>query len=73
VVSAQQGNDKIVLTLPPVESAPAAAEYQLNFKSFQRVEGAFKIAPGAVVKTVQVRVYQNGSGAPKLAQTVNIS
>ena len=72
VVNAQQGNEKLVLTLPPADTQ-APAEYQLNFKSFQRVEGAFKIAPGAVVKSVQVRVYQNGGGAPKLAQTVNLS
>ena len=75
VVSAVQGNDKIVLTLPVTDAngANANSEYQLNFKSFQRVEGSFKIAPGAVVKSIQVRVYQNGAGAPKLAQTVNMS
>jgi hypothetical protein len=72
VVSAQQGGENVVLALPPVADGKAR-EYQLNFKSFQRVEGAFKMAPGAVVKSVQVRVYQNGASAPKLTKSVNIS
>jgi hypothetical protein len=72
VVSAQQGAENVVLALPPVADGKMR-EYQLNFKSFQRVEGAFKIAPGAVVKSLQVRVYQNGTSAPKLTKSVNIS
>lgn len=72
VVSVQQGNEKKVVSLPPVADGKAR-EYQLNFKSFQRVEGAFKVSPDAVVKSVQVRVYQNGASTPKLTQSVNIS
>ncbi len=72
VVNALSGTEKIVAALPPVADGKSP-EHRLNFKSFQRVEGAFKIAPGAVVKSVQVRVYQNGANAPKLTQTVNIS
>ncbi len=72
VVSAVQGAEKIVLALPPAADGKSP-QYQLNFKSFQRVEGSFKIAPGAVVKTVQVRVYQNGASGPKLTKSVNIS
>ena len=72
VVTALQGTEKVVLALPPVADGKLR-EFQLNFKSFQRVEGAFKLAPGAVVKTVQVRVYQNGSSAPKLTKSVTIS
>ncbi len=72
VVTAMQGAEKVVLALPPAADGKSP-EYQLNFKSFQRVEGGFKIPPGAVVKTLQVRVYQNGASAPKLTQSVNIS
>lgn len=72
VVTAVQGTEKIVLTLPPAADGKSP-EYQLNFKSFQRVEGSFKMAPGAVVKTVQIRVYQNGASGPKLTKSVNIS
>jgi hypothetical protein len=72
VVSAQQGAEKIVISLPPVADGKSP-EYQLNFKSFQRVEGAFRMAPGTVVKSVQVRVYQKGTNAPKLTKSVNVS
>lgn len=72
VVNAINGNDKITLSLPQGPEA-AASEYQLNFKSFQRVEGVFKLPQGAVVKSVQVRVFQKGQSAPKLVQSVNIA
>lgn len=72
VLNVQQGDRKVVLMLPP-EPDRGAKEYQLNFKFFQRIEGTFKIAPDAVVKGMQVRVFENGSNAPKLTQSVNIS
>ena len=72
VVTAQQGAEKVVVSLPPVADGKTP-EYQLNFKSFQRLEGAFRVAPGAVVKAVQIRVYQNGASAPKLTQSITIS
>jgi uncharacterized protein DUF6776 len=72
VLNLQQGDRKFVLTLP-VESEKDSKDYQLSFKFFQRVEGTFKVAPEAVVKSLQVRVFENGSVAPKLSQTVSIS
>jgi hypothetical protein len=72
VVTAFDGAEKIVVSLPPAADGKTP-DFQLNFKSFQRVEGAFKMAPGAVVKSVQVRVYQNGVNTPKLTKSVNIS
>lgn len=72
VVNAINGNDKIVLSLPQATDA-ASPEYQLNFKSFQRVEGVFRLPKGAIVKSVQVRVFQKGQSAPKLVQSVNIA
>jgi len=72
ILNLQQGDRKVVLTLPS-EQDKNAREYRLNFKFFQRIEGTFKIPPDAVVKSLQVRVFENGSNAPKLTQTVNIS
>ena len=72
VLNLEHNDRKFVLSLPP-ESEKKAKEYQLSFKFFQRVEGTFKIAPGAVVKSLQVRVFENGANAPKLTQSVNIS
>ena len=72
VLNLEHNDRKFVLSLPP-ESEKKAKEYQLSFKFFQRVEGTFKIAPDAVVKSLQVRVFENGANAPKLTQSVNIS
>lgn len=72
VLNVQQGDRKVVLILPP-EPDRGAKEYQLNFKFFQRIDGTFKIDPDAVVKGMQVRVFENGSNAPKLTQSVNLS
>jgi Family of unknown function (DUF6776) len=72
VLNLQQGDRKYVLTLPE-ESARDTKEYQVKFKFFQRVEGTFKVAPDAVVKSLQVRVFENGSVTPKLSQSVSVS
>ena len=72
VLNLQQHDRKVVLTLPP-ENDKNAREYRLDFKFFQRLEGTFKIDADAEVKGLQVRVFENGSNAPKLTQTVNIS
>jgi hypothetical protein len=72
VLNLSQNEQPMVLMLPP-EHERNARDYQLNFKFYQRVEGTFKIAPDAVVKSLQVRVFENGSNAPKLTQTVNVS
>jgi len=62
----------VVVTLP-LEEQKSAKEYQVNFKFFQRVEGTFKVAPGTVVKSLQVRVFEIGSITPKLSQSVSLS
>jgi len=72
VINAQRGTQKVVLTLP-AEADAKSQQFQLQFKSFQRVEGTFRVEPGTVVKNIQVRVYQNGVRTPKLTQSVNIS
>jgi hypothetical protein len=72
VLNLEQGDRKYLLTLPR-EGETNAKDYQISFKFFQRVEGTFKVAPDAVVKSLQVRVFENGSVAPKLSQTVTIS
>jgi hypothetical protein len=72
VLNLEQGDRKYLLTLPR-EGEQNAKDYQIAFKFFQRVEGTFKVAPDAVVKSLQVRVFENGTVAPKLSQTVTIS
>ena len=72
VINVQRGSQTVVLMLPP-ENDTKSRDFQLHFKSYQRVEGTFKVEPGVVVKNIQVRVYQNGVRTPKLTQSVNIS
>ena len=57
----------------PPEAGRSAKEYQVSFKFFQRVEGSFKVPSGAVVKSLQVRVFETGGTTPKLTQTVTVS
>jgi len=72
VLNLEQGDRKFALTLPQ-EGEANTKEYQVSFKFFQRVEGTFKVAPGAVVKSLQIRVFESGSFTPKLSQTVSVS
>jgi hypothetical protein len=68
VVNMHQDNENLVITLPP-QGAQDVQAYRLNFRFYQRVEGMFSVAPGAQVKGVQVRVFENGSADPKLIQS----
>ena len=72
VVNLLQDNRNVVMTLPS-ESDKESKGFRLNFRFYQRIEGAFRVAPGAVVKSMQVRVFEIGSSEPKLTQTVNAS
>jgi hypothetical protein len=72
VVNLQQDNKKLVMTLPAEDDSEAKG-FQLNFRFYQRIEGTFRVAPNAAVKSVQVRVFENGSNEAKLTQTANAS
>ena len=72
VIDLEQEGRRLALTLP-ADGNKDAMNYQLSFKFFQRIEGTFKIPPDATVKSMQVRVFENGSNAPKLMQSVDIS
>jgi hypothetical protein len=67
-----QDGKEAVIALPQPD-ARGAREFQLNFKLFQRVEGTFKVPPQAVVRSMQVRVFESGSNTPKLTQTLKVS
>ncbi len=72
VVNLHQDNGNLVMTLPP-QGAQDVQSYRLNFRFYQRVEGMFRVSPGAEVKGVQVRVFENGSKDPKLIQSAAMS
>jgi hypothetical protein len=70
LVTLQQGGKGAIITLPEEGSAPA---YKISFKYFQRVEGTFRVAPGAQVKMVQVRIFESGSSEARATQSFNLS
>jgi hypothetical protein len=72
VLNVEQNQRRFVVMVPP-EAAHNAKEYQLNFKFFQRVEGSFKVPSDAVVKSMQVRIFETGATTPRLTQTVTVS
>lgn len=72
LVNLTQEGKRLVMTLPSQKDVEAKA-YSLNFKFYQRLEGTFRVGPDALLKNVQVRVFENGSAQPKLMQTVNLS
>ncbi len=72
VIDVLQNGQKSLMTIPD-ENGPDLQAYNVNFKYYQRVEGSFRVEPGAVAKSVQVRVFENGASEAKLTQTVNLS
>ncbi|MEK7361745.1 MAG: DUF6776 family protein [Pseudomonadota bacterium] len=70
LVTLQQDGKSAIITLPEAGSAPA---YKISFKYFQRVEGTFRVAPGAKVKMVQVRIFESGSAEARATQNFNLS
>ncbi len=70
LVSLQKDGKDAIITLPEEGAAQA---YRINFRYFQRVEGTFRVAPGARVKTVQIRIFESGSAQVRASQSVNLS
>lgn len=71
LVNMRQNGKQMLLTLPEKPNADASV-FHLNFKFYQRVEGIFRVPPEAVVESLQVRVYQNGSPEAKIVQSVKL-
>jgi len=72
VVSLQEDDRKVLMTRP-AEGEHDSRSYRLNFRFYQRIEGTFRVAPNAVVKSMQVRVFERGATEPRLTQTARTS
>jgi hypothetical protein len=70
LVSLQQDGKDAIITFPEEGAAQA---YRISFKYFQRLEGTFRVAPGARVKMVQVRIFESGSAQMRATQSFNPS
>ncbi|MCC6196031.1 MAG: hypothetical protein IT518_16355 [Burkholderiales bacterium] len=57
----------------PEDDPEAAAALKLKFKYYQRVEGRFRVPPGARVLTLVVRAYETGYATPRAARTLSLN
>ena len=64
VVSMRQGGRDTTLLIPD-ERAAETPSYRIHFRRFYSTEGTFRVDPAAVVRSVQVRVYEQGVGQPR--------
>ena len=57
----------------PDDQPETAPSLKLQFKYYQRIEGSFRVPPGAQVKSLQARVLEAGQTAPKATRSLNLS
>lgn len=69
VLKVQQGGKDVMMNFPS-ESDPNPQRYRLEIKHFQRVEGVLTVPAGALVKSVEARLLQDG--AVRARQTLNL-
>lgn len=70
-VTAQGSNGKRVQIFPG--NAAGDEKFEIRLKAYQSIEGSFQLAPGLVVKSVEARIFSEGSTQFKLSKTVNVS
>lgn len=72
VVDLRQGDKDVTLVLPE-DNASASPAYRISFKRFLRSEGTFRIDPEAQVRSIQLRVFEQGASQPRATQRYNLS
>jgi hypothetical protein len=71
VVTTQDGGKNNVRVFPA--NAAARDKFMVSVKSYQKLEGDFQLPPASVLKSVEARIFGEGSTQPKLSKTVNLS
>jgi hypothetical protein len=69
VVEVQREGRSAILTLPEEKGGSVGDASKLAFKRFRRIEGVFRVEPGAMVRAVQVRILETGVREPRATQT----
>jgi len=69
-VSGGDGGSTVVRL--PDDAPESASALLLKFKYYQRVEGRFRVPPGARVTAVSVRAYEAGQEAPRATRSLNL-
>jgi hypothetical protein len=72
VVNIQHNGMRQELTLPE-DSARFPQGQSLSFRYYHRVEGRFRVAPDAVVESLQLRLFQKGGAEALVTETATIS
>ena len=72
VIDVQHEGRKLALVVP-ADGERDSRDFQLHFRFFQRVEGTFRLSPGSGLHGIQVRIFENGSRAPRLTQSLTMS
>lgn len=60
-----------VLTLP--DDDKSSPPLNVNVKYYQRLDGRFKLSPGTVIKSANLRVIEKSSGQVKLSRSLAVS
>jgi hypothetical protein len=60
----------IVLSLPD-EQPDLAAPLKLNFKYYQRVEGTFRVSPGAQLRSLTAHAFEAGQANPRATRSLS--
>jgi hypothetical protein len=71
VVSLTEEGHSAMITVPGKAEADAA-NFLLNFKHFQRIDGIFRVNPKAKVASVQLRVYETGAPEPRVTKSATL-
>ncbi|MCA3072736.1 MAG: hypothetical protein IOD11_20155 [Rhodocyclaceae bacterium] len=72
VANVVQDGKPMALSLP-IASGGATTSTALSFKLFQPVEGTFRLPGNALLRSLEVRVFENGAAQPKATQTALVS
>ena len=49
-----------------------ASQAGLAFRFYRRMEGVFQVSPGASLRSVEVRIFEQGGSQPKLSQVASV-
>lgn len=64
------GSLPVVLSLPE-DQPDLAAPLTLHFKYYQRVEGSFRVPPGAELRSLTARAFEDGQANPRATRSLN--
>ena len=71
VATVLKGGSRTTQIFP--QNASENAQFQLNFKYYQRVEQSIKLPDDVQLETIQVRIFERGAREPAVRQSIGLS